>query len=109
MVALEKLEEVPLCILEWSYKLVKNSSLNFLALFQNDAPETKYEILKNKAINWFKKQDENKYVSLSYLAQNARPFSSIKSKERNDLLDDLVESGIIIKKIDDSQSFKLAS
>lgn len=109
LVALEKLEEVPLCILEWSYKLVKNSSLNFLALFQNDAPETKYEILKNKAINWFKKQDENKYVSLSYLAQNARPFSSIKSKERNDLLDDLVESGIIIKKIDDSQSFKLAS
>lgn len=43
------------------------------------------------------------------MVQKARPFSSLKSKERKDLLDDLVESGVIVKKIDDTQSFKLAS
>ncbi|MEA2072738.1 MAG: hypothetical protein U9O86_04075 [Campylobacterota bacterium] len=78
--------------MQWCYKLVKNSSLSFIASFENGSSTTKYEILKNKAISWFKKQEKDKYIPLTYLAQSARPFSALKSKERRELLDDLIES-----------------
>jgi hypothetical protein len=93
--AFERLEEVSLEVLLWCYNIVKASSINFLSLFKSDAPKSKYEVLKNKAITWFKKYSKYKHVSATFLAQNARPFSALKAKERKELLDDLVESNII--------------
>ncbi|WP_041672273.1 hypothetical protein [Sulfurimonas denitrificans] len=42
--------------------------------------------------------------------KKARPFSTLKSKERVELLDDLIESGFIVKQIEEnSYYYKLAS
>jgi energy-coupling factor transporter ATP-binding protein EcfA2 len=91
--AYEKFDEVPLSVLEWCYNLVKQSSLNFLQLFEEKASQTQYEELKQKALTWFRSQNnKTQYHTLSELARNARPFSTMKSKERKELLDDLVES-----------------
>ena len=109
LTAFEKLDVVSLEVLKWCYSLVKHSSLSFMASFEKEASVTKYEMLKNKAIQWFKKRKDDK-VSLTYLAQNARPFSTLKSKERVELLDDLIESGFIVKQIEEnSYYYKLAS
>lgn len=91
--AYEKFDEVPLSVLEWCYNIVKQSSLNFLQLFGEKASQTQYEELKEKALTWFRSQNnKTQYHTLSELARNARPFSTMKSKERKELLDDLVES-----------------
>lgn len=109
LTAFEQLDEVSVEVLEWCYNLIKHSSLNFIASFEKEASTTKYEILKSKALQWFKKNKERK-VSLTYLAQKARPFSTLKSKERLELLDDLIESGLIIKQIEENVDyFKLVS
>jgi len=80
-----------------------------MASFEKEASSTKYETLKNKAIQWFKKHKDEK-VSLTYLAQKARPFSTLKSRERGELLEDLIESGFINKEIVESAChYKLAS
>jgi len=100
LTALEKLEEVSLEVLEWCYELVKNSSISFLTLFEKDAYTTKYETLKSKAIRWFERQDSDEQFLLSYLARSARPFSTLPSRERKELLDDLVESHIISEQVD---------
>lgn len=107
--AFERLDEVSLEVLKWCYNLIKQSSLNFISSFEKEATVTKYELLKNKATQWFKKhKDDN--VSLTYLARNARPFSTLKSKERAELLDDLLESGIIVQRIkENSVYYRLAS
>lgn len=101
LTAFEQLDEVSVEVLEWCYNIIKNSSLNFIASFEKEASTTKYEMLKSKAIQWFKKNKEVK-VSLTHLAQKARPFSTLKSKERLELLDDLIESGLIIKQIEEN-------
>lgn len=104
--AYEKFDEVPLNVLEWCYNLVKQSSLNFLQLFQEKASQTQYEELKQKAVTWFRSQNPlGQYYSLSHLARNARPFSTTKSKERLELLNDLVESEHLQKKIEDETIF----
>lgn len=109
LTAFEKLDVVSLEVLKWCYNLVKHSSLSFMASFEKEASTTKYEMLKNKAIQWFKKRKDDK-VSLTYLAQNARPFSTLKSRERVELLDDLIESGFINKEIvENAHYYKLAS
>lgn len=109
LTAFEQLDEVSLEVLKWCYNLVKHFSLSFLASFEKESSTTKYEILKNKAIQWFKK-NKNPKVSLTYLARNARPFSTLKSKERTDLLDDLIESGFIVKQTGESSYYyQLAS
>lgn len=109
LTAFEQLDEVSLDVLQWCYKFVKHSSLNFIASFEKESSTTKYEILKSKALQWFKKNKNDK-VSLTYLAQKARPFSTLKSKERLELLDDLIESGFIVKQIEEnSYYYKLAS
>lgn len=64
-------------------------------MFEKETAGTKHEQQKNKAIQWFKSQEKDKWFTLSHLAKNARPLSSLKSKERKELLDDLVESGIL--------------
>jgi len=109
LTAFEQLDVVSLEVLQWCYVLVKNSSLSFIASFENESSTTKYESLKNKGIRWFKKHKEQK-VPLTFLAQKARPFSTLKSKERLELLDDLIESGFIKKQIEDNICFyQLAS
>lgn len=95
LTAFEKLDEVSLEVLKWCYNLIKHSSLKFIESFEKKASVTKYEILKTKAIQWFEKY-KNDRVSLTYLAQKARPFCTLKSKERLDLLDDLIESGDLV-------------
>ena len=80
-----------------------------MASFEKEASVTRYEILKNKAIQWFKKHKDDK-ASLTYLAQKARPFSTLKSRERIELLDDLIESGFINKEmVESTYYYKLAS
>jgi len=109
LTAFEKLDEVSLEVLKWCYNLIKHSSLKFIESFEKKASVTKYEILKTKAIQWFEKY-KNDRVSLTYLAQKARPFCTLKSKERLDLLDDLIESGLITKQIEENTNYyKLAS
>ena len=109
LTAFEQLAEVSLEVLEWCYMLIKHSSLDFITSFENESSTTKYEVLKTKAIQWFKKNKEAK-VSLTHLAQKARPFSTLKSKERLELLDDLIESGLIIKQIEgNAYYYKLVS
>jgi len=109
LTAFEQLDEVSLEVLQWCYELVKNSSLSFIASFENESSTTKYELLKTKAIQWFKKHKGEK-ISRTFLAQSARPFSTLKSKERHELLDDLIESGFIIRQIEENTSFyQLAS
>ena len=109
LTAFEQLDEVSLEVLKWCYNLVKHSSLSFMASFEKEASSTKYEALKNKAIQWFKKHKDEK-VSLTHLAQKARPFSTLKSRERGELLEDLIESGFINKEIVESAChYKLAS
>lgn len=95
LTAYEKLETVSEDVLIWCYELVKSSSLDFIKMFTKEASQTKYELLKEKAINAFKKQDKEKWISLSYLSRSVRPFKSIKSKERQELLEDLRDIGII--------------
>jgi hypothetical protein len=96
LTAYEKQDEVSFEVLRWCYELVKNSSINFIELFTAKATQSQYEELKEKAIRWFSSQnDKSIYHSLSVLARSARPFSGIKSRERKELLDDLVESGVI--------------
>ena len=99
LVAYEKLDTVSLEVLKWCYELVKSSSIGFLSMFENETSVTKYAQLKTKAIQWFKKQDKDTWYSLTYLSQSARPFSSLKSKERKELLEDLVEANMIRCKI----------
>ena len=71
--AYEKFDEVPLSVLEWCYNLVKRSSLNFLQLFEEKASQTQYEELKQKALTWFRSQNnKTQYHTLSELARNAR-------------------------------------
>jgi len=109
LTAFEELDEVSLEVLKWCYNLIKHSSLKFIESFEKKASVTKYEILKTKAIQWFEKY-KNDRVSLTYLAQKARPFCTLKSKERLDLLDDLIESGLITKQIEENTNYyKLAS
>lgn len=105
----EKFNEVPLHVLEWCYNLVKQSSLNFLQLFEEKASQTQYEELKAKALTWFRSQNDlQKWHDLSHLARNARPFSAMKGKERKELLDDLVESGYLQTKTENATiSFRL--
>lgn len=104
--AYEKFTEVPLYVLEWCYNLVKGSSLKFLQLFEAKASQTQYEEVKQKALTWFKTQDDStKWHDLSYLARNARPFSTMKSKDRRELLDDLVESKYLSKKTENNTEF----
>ena len=95
LTAYEKLEVVSLDVLQWCYHLVKGSSIGFISMFEKEAAGTKHEQQKMKAIQWFKNQEKDKWFSLSYLAKSARPFSSLKSRERKELLDDLVESGLV--------------
>ena len=95
LTAYEKLESVSLEVLAWCYLFVKESSISFISMFEKEAGGTKYEQQKYKAIQWFKGQEKGKWYPLSYLANSARPFSSLKSKERKELLDDLVASGIL--------------
>lgn len=99
LTALEKLDEISLDILKWSYELVKSSSISFLALFEKEASSTQYEELKNKAIRSFQKREVGKYYKLSYLATSVRPFSTLEPKKRRELLDDLVESEIITQRV----------
>lgn len=102
----EKFDEVPLNILKWCYNLVKQSSLNFLQLFEEKASQTQYEEIKQKALTWFKTQeDSKKWHDLSHLARSARPFSTMKSKERRELLDDLIESKHLSKKTENNTDF----
>jgi hypothetical protein len=104
--AYEKFDEVPLNVLEWCYNLVKQSSLNFLQLFQEKASQTQYEELKQKALTWFNSQNDlKKWHDLSHLARNARPFSAMKSKERTELLDDLVKSKYLQMKNENNTLF----
>jgi hypothetical protein len=104
--AYEKYDEVPLNVLEWCYNLVKQSSLNFLQLFEEKASLTQYEEFKQKALTWFNSQNDlTKWYDLSYLARNVRPFSKMKSKDRRDLLDDLVESNYLSKKTENNTDF----
>ena len=107
--AYEKFDEVPLNVLKWCYNLVKQSSLNFLQLFEEKALQTQYEELKQKALTWFRSQNASEeYYPLSHLARNARPFSTMKSKERKELLDDLVESGYLQTKTENvTTSYRL--
>ena len=96
LTAFEKQDEVSFEVLQWCYTLVKNSSINFIELFTTKASQTQYEELKERAIRWFMSQnDKSKYHSLTMLSRNARPFSGMKSRERKELLEDLVESGVI--------------
>lgn len=92
--AFEKLDKVSLEVLKWAYSFVQSSSLSFVKMFENNANETKYQQLKNKAINWFKSHSEE-YYSLSYLSRSARPFKGINRKDRQELLEDLIDSEII--------------
>ena len=109
LTAFETLDEVSLEVLKWCYNLIKHSSLNFIASFEKEATVTKYELLKAKAIQWFQKHNDDK-VSLTVLAQKARPFSTLKSKDRLELLDDLIESGFINKEmVENVHYYKLAS
>jgi hypothetical protein len=104
--AYEKFDEVPLNVLKWCYNLVKQSSLNFLQLFQEKASQTQYEELKQKALTWFNSQNDlKKWHDLSHLARNARPFSAMKSKERTELLDDLVKSKYLQMKNENNTLF----
>ncbi len=104
LTAFEKLDEVSLEVLNWCYNLIKNSSLIFIDSFEKEASITKYEMLKTKAIQWFEKYKGDR-VSLTFLAQKARPFCTLKSKERLELLDDLIESGLIIKQIEENTNY----
>jgi hypothetical protein len=96
LTAYEKQDEVSFEVLQWCYTLVKNASINFIELFTAKATQTQYEELKEKAIRWFSSQnDKSKYHALSMLARSARPFTGMKSRERKELLEDLVESQVI--------------
>jgi hypothetical protein len=73
-------------------------------MFEKEASVTKHEQQKDKAIQWFKRKEQDKWYRLSYLSNSARAFSSLRSNERKDLLNDLVESGIL-----DYQTNKVAN
>ena len=98
LAAYEKLDTVSIDVLQWCYKLVKGSSINFLSMFEKEIASTKYELQKAKALQWFKKQGPEKWFTLSHLARFARPFSSLNSSARKELLSDLVESEILESK-----------
>lgn len=102
----EKHDSVSLSTLEFAYNIIKKSSIDFLKIFEKESSETIYEKLKQKAIRWFSKEEnKNEWHSLSYLARSARPFSSLKSRDRKNLLDDLCESGILIhRKLPDNNT-----
>jgi hypothetical protein len=104
LAAYEKLEYISLEVLQWSYRLVKSSSIGFLSMFEKEASVTKHEQQKDKAIQWFKRQEQDRWYRLSYLSNSARAFSSLQSNERKELLNDLVESGIL-----DYQTNKVAN
>lgn len=94
----ENKKEITLPILQWCYELIKTSSIAFLDMFEEEASQTKYQLQKQKAIQWFKRNGVGNYVSASELARNVRPFKGMSSRERKELLEDLVESNIIDKK-----------
>jgi hypothetical protein len=111
LTAYEKQDEVSVDVLEWCYNLVKNSSIQFLKTFNEKGAKTKYLELKDKAIYWFKNNIDKNWIPLSYLARSAHVFKNLKSKERNELLDDLCEIGVIQRKRDKDRTnyYKIAS
>lgn len=109
--AYEKHKEISLNILKLSYRLVKDSSINFLNTFNEKAAETKYSILKDKAIAWFGNNKTKDNITKSHLARNAHVFKNLKPKDRNELLEDLVDIGLIVKYQNSSNNtcYKIAS
>ena len=83
-------------------------------MFIKEASQSKYELLRDKAVAAFKKQEKDKWISLSYLGTSVRPFKGMKSKERVDILDDLVNIGLVEIQSNNlkgkqTQCFRLAS
>lgn len=112
--AYEKLDTVSKDVLMWCYELVKSSSLAFISMFIKEASQSKYELLRDKAVTAFKKQEKDKWISLSYLGTSVRPFKGMKSKERVDILDDLVNIGLVETEVNNlngkqTQCFRLVS
>lgn len=103
--AFEKHDEIELMTIVWVYNLIKNASINFLHTYETEANTTKIETQKTKAIRWFSGKGKDQEFTLSELARNSRPFSSVSSKERNALLNELLDSGFIKKEIRDNSQY----
>ncbi|MEA2019633.1 MAG: hypothetical protein U9N59_14425 [Campylobacterota bacterium] len=93
LVSYEKKDVISLEVLRWCYNLVKNSSIHFLNMFNNESIASKYLLLKQRAITWFKNNPER--VPLTHLSINVSIFKPLKAKDRNELLSDLEEIGIL--------------
>lgn len=91
LIAFEGLDKVSLDVLKWCYDLVKSSSIEFVKMFEEESNQTSYQILKDKAIEWFKSRGVDAQFTKTQLARSSRPFKNLKSKERVELLNDLVE------------------
>lgn len=93
--AFEKHKHIQKETLIWAYTLVKQTSIDFMNLFEQESSVSRFETKKEKAIQWFMSKGKSNQFSLSELARNSRPFSSIPSKERLELLNELVTAEII--------------
>lgn len=83
-------------------------------MFIKEASQSKYELLRDKAVTAFKKQEKDKWVSLSYLGTSVRPFKSMRSNERSEILGDLVNIGLVETQVNnlkgkETQCFRLLS
>jgi len=91
-------------ILEWAYNFIKAQSIKFYEIFHTEVGQSQHTIKKSKLIKWFK---ENHYEADPWHTQSelARTyvFNKLCSlKEREEILNDLLDSGTIEVEIIDS-------
>jgi len=102
MSAYERDEEVHQDTLEWAYTFIKTANLAFYNTFEQEAGNSRWDELKRKGIHWFQEHaNSGNWVSLTNLSRSARPFKGLKSSERTELLQELVQIGKLEHQIND--------
>jgi len=97
LAAYERWDTVPLWLLEWSYGFIKFNSISFVNTFENRKNLSQFTETLDVVINWFKKHSD-KWMSRTYISNNATRISGMPAKDRNIILNELVERGRLSKR-----------
>jgi len=96
----EGMETLPKWLLEWCFNFALLNMDNFYRLYYEDNESSELMDDIEAVMNWWDIQSPGAHVSKTVLARNATRLKTMKSRQRGELLKELVERGEIVENKD---------
>ena len=96
----EGMEEVPKWVLEWCFNFTLLNMENFKRLYHEDTETSEIMEQIDAVLNWWDRRPRGEHISKTILAKTATRLKRMKSRQRGELLDELLERGEIVENKD---------